>query len=71
MNHKSTTTMESWIQLSIYELINEIFGELGGGGGGLLNPTLAVTNSYHRGSSNHFRRCLQHSRNNQQPARQI
>ena len=26
--------MESWIQLSIYELINEIFGELGGGGGG-------------------------------------
>ena len=28
--------MESWIQLSIYELINEIFGELGGGGGGSL-----------------------------------
>ena len=30
--------MESWIQLSIYELINEIFGELGGGGGSLNQP---------------------------------
>ena len=32
--------MESWIQLSIYELINGIFGELGGGGGGgrLIQP---------------------------------
>ena len=29
--------MESWIQLSIYELINEIFGELGGGGS-LIQP---------------------------------
>ena len=29
--------MESWIQLSIYELINGIFGGLGGGGGGSLN----------------------------------
>ena len=28
--------MESWIQLSIYELINGIFGGLGGGGGGSL-----------------------------------
>ena len=38
MNHKSTTTMESWIQLSIYELINGIFGGLGGGGGSLIQP---------------------------------
>ena len=30
--------MESWIQLSIYELINGIFGELGGGGGSLIQP---------------------------------
>ena len=33
--------MESWIQLSIYELINEIFGGLeggGGGGGSLIQP---------------------------------
>ena len=37
MNHKSTTTMESWIQLSIYELINGIFGGLGGGGS-LIQP---------------------------------
>ena len=29
--------MESWIQLSIYELINGIFGGLGGGGS-LIQP---------------------------------